>query len=77
MMKYCKVDKDGKIALEGDPRLLYSIMLGIRLWIINSSWRVLGQALTIAGRYSVLRRQFYTLDNDKQMERKLIDYQAH
>ena len=41
MMKYCKVDKDGNIGLEGDPRLLYSVMMGIRLWITNAAWKYL------------------------------------
>jgi len=42
MMKYCRVDKDGKMELDGDPRLLYSVMLGIRVWIMVSAWKYLG-----------------------------------
>jgi hypothetical protein len=77
MMKYCKVDMEGQLSLEGDPRLLYSIMLGIRSWIVNVSWKYLGYGVTIATRYAVLRRQFTTLDDNKRLERKLLDYQAH
>lgn len=74
MMKYCKVDKEGKFELDGDPRLLYGVMLGIRVWIMNAAWKYLGQAVLITGRYSVVRRQFATLDHDKKVERKLLDY---
>ncbi|CDW76918.1 acyl-coenzyme a oxidase [Stylonychia lemnae] len=77
MMKYCRVDREGKMELDGDPRLLYSVMLGIRVWIMISAWMYLGQSVLIAGRYSVVRRQFNTLDSDKKIERKLLDYQSH
>jgi len=77
MMKYCRVDKDGKFELDGDPRLLYGVMLGIRVWIMNVAWKYLGQGTLIAGRYAALRRQFSNLDHDKKQERKLLDYQTH
>lgn len=77
MMKYCRIDKEGKIELDGDPRLLYSVMMGIRVWIMNAAWKYLGQAVLIAGRYSTVRRQFSTIDGDKKLERKLLDYQSH
>jgi hypothetical protein len=76
-MKYCKVDKEGKLSLEGDPRLLYAVMLGMRMWIVSFVWRFLAHALMITGRYAVVRRQFSNLPNDKRKERKLLDYQAH
>jgi acyl-CoA oxidase len=39
LMKYCKVDKEGKLSLEGDPRLLYAVMLGMRMWIVSMVWK--------------------------------------
>ena len=77
LMKYCKVDKEGKLSLDGDPRLLYAVMLGMRMWIISFDWRFLAHASVIAGRYSVVRRQFANLPGEKRKERKLLDYQAH
>jgi len=52
-------------------------MMGIRIWIINASWKYLGQALLISGRYSIFRRQFNTVEGNKKLERKLLDYQSH
>lgn len=57
-MKYCKLDKDGKLSLEGDPRMLYAVMLGMRMWIVCVVWRFSAYASIIAGRYAVTRRQF-------------------
>jgi acyl-CoA oxidase len=77
-MKYCKIDKEGQIKLEGDPRLLYAVMLGMRVWIVCSVWRFTAYASIIAGRYAVTRRQFNTTpEGSKHKERKLLDYQAH
>lgn len=74
MMKYCKVDKEGKLSLEGDPRLLYAVMLGMRMWIVSMVWRLSAHASVIAGRYAVTRRQFANLPGEKRKERKLLDY---
>ena len=56
LMRYCKVSKEGKLSLEGDPRLLYAVMLGMRMWIIAMDWRFTAHALVITGRYAVCRR---------------------
>eukprot|EP00347_Sterkiella_histriomuscorum_P017806 403347919 len=77
MMKYCRVKQNGELELDGDPRLLYGVMLGIRVWIMNASWKYLGQATLISGRYSAVRRQFANIDGEKKLERKLLDYQSH
>jgi len=44
LMKYTAVDKDGTFSIEGDTRVLYSVMMNIRLQLIQYS----GQALTEA-----------------------------
>ena len=78
LMKYCKVDKAGKLSLEGDPRLIYAVMLGMRMWIVCSEWKWIAFSSMIAGRYAVTRRQFSSLPgNQKKKERKLMDYQSH
>jgi acyl-CoA oxidase len=74
LMKYCKVDKEGKLSLHGDPRLLYTVMLGMRMWIVSFVWRLSANASIIAGRYAVTRRQFSNLPGEKRKERKLMDY---
>jgi len=75
MMKYTKVDKNGDFSIEGDTRVLYSVMMNIRTQLIYQSGGDLAKALTIALRYSCIRRQFKNTTGSKQ-ETKLIDYQT-
>ena len=53
-----KIDKDGSFSIEGDPRILYSTMLKVRVQIANTCQKAMATALTIAIRYSIVRRQF-------------------
>jgi hypothetical protein len=55
-MKYCNVDREGKITLQGDPRQMYAVMLSMRVWIVATVWRFTAYASIIAGRYAVTRR---------------------
>lgn len=75
-MKYTKVERDGTFSINGDIRGLYSIMMDIRVQLAGHSVEFLERGLTIALRYSVIRRQFKNnLDNPKT-ETKLLDYQT-
>ena len=76
LRRYAEVDSDGNLQLKGDLRALYGIMLETRVWIAGNAAQTLAQALTIAIRYAVVRRQFSTLEGTRQ-ERKLLDYQTH
>jgi hypothetical protein len=55
-MKFCQVDKDGKVSLGGDPRLLFAVLLVMRLYMVGMAWKFTANAAIIAGRYSVVRR---------------------
>lgn len=55
-MRYCKIDREGQISLDGDPRLLYAVMLEMRIWILSAGWKWSAYGLMIAGRYSCIRR---------------------
>lgn len=72
-MKYCKVDKEGNMSLDGDPRVMYAIMMTIRMWMITAGYKWCTGPCTIAVRYSTVRRQFSNQDGLK-LERKLLDY---
>ena len=72
LMKYSKVSKNGEFKIVGNEKVLYGIMLGVRLIIAGYSFRQMGYALTIAIRYSLLRTQF---KDDNKAERKILDYQ--
>ena len=65
MMKYTKVDKDGTFSIEGDTRVLYSVMMNIRTQLVGGAAMSLARALTIAIRYSCIRRQFKNTTGSK------------
>jgi len=62
--------------MNGDPRVLYSVMVTTRMNITRGCGYAIMKSLIIAGRYAVCRRQFKTTPGSKK-ERKLIDYQTH
>jgi acyl-CoA oxidase len=76
LRRFAEVDPEGKIVIKSDMRRLYGIMLETRVWIAGNSGSAIAAGLTIAGRYSVVRRQFSSQEGTK-LERKLLDYQTH
>ena len=58
LMRYSKLDKDGKFSLEGDPSMLYTVLLENRIGFLKSAPWTLSKALTITIRYAVVRTQF-------------------
>jgi len=75
LMRYVAVDRQGNFKKKGDLRNLYSVLLATRVLIVCETSHYLAKALTIGIRYSVVRRQFTSVDDDKK-ERKLLDYQT-
>ena len=75
LMGLCEVSKTGEVSLKGDPRVLYSVMMYIRLLIIQETGPITLYASQIAFRYLSVRRQFST-QNGTREERKIIDYQT-
>ncbi len=65
LKRFAEVSEEGKIVIKSDMRRLYGIMLETRVWISGNSGSSLAAALTIAGRYSVVRRQFSSQDGTK------------
>ena len=76
LMKYSSLSKDGKYSIEGDPQMLYVVLLEGRINILKYSGYNLSKALTIAIRYAVVRTQFKD-KHGTDKERQLIDYQTH
>jgi acyl-CoA oxidase len=56
LMRICEVDKDGEFKVKGDPKVLYTTMMLIRMSIIIDIPAVVMKALTIAFRYASVRR---------------------
>ena len=76
LMGLSEVTKDGEFSINGDPRVLYTVMMGIRSAIVSGSGIYYTiQAVRNATRYCCVRRQFKT-QHDSVIERKVIDYQT-
>mmetsp|Transcript_613 Transcript_613/g.812 ORF Transcript_613/g.812 Transcript_613/m.812 type:complete len:360 (+) Transcript_613:688-1767(+) len=76
LMGLCEVSKEGELSLKGDPRVMYSVMMGIRMMIVSACGSYFTiQAARNATRYCCVRRQFKTEQGSSE-ERKVIDYQT-
>mmetsp|Transcript_39599 Transcript_39599/g.38139 ORF Transcript_39599/g.38139 Transcript_39599/m.38139 type:complete len:135 (+) Transcript_39599:607-1011(+) len=75
LRRYVDVDREGNFKKKGDLRNLYTVMMQTRMLLVYEGNLILLRSLTIAIRYSVVRRQFSSIDNDPN-ERKLLDYQT-
>lgn len=64
-MKYVSVDKEGNFGIEGDMRVLYSVMMDIRTQLLQHSGLMLLRAVTVGMRYSACRRQFKNTSGSK------------
>lgn len=70
------IDKEGNLELRGNPKIIYSTMVGIRAMLCINAGTALRRALLVSIRYAACRRQFKT-EPGKKSERKILDYQAH
>jgi len=76
LMGLCDVSAEGKLTKKGDARVLYSVMMGIRMLIVQSQGFIYTmQATRNAIRYCSVRRQFSSQEGTRE-ERKVIDYQT-
>ncbi|XP_071960149.1 peroxisomal acyl-coenzyme A oxidase 1-like [Antedon mediterranea] len=74
LMKYTKVAPDGTYSTTGNIKVTYGTMISVRLTIIAFSFLELARALTIAVRYSAVRRQApLEIGGD---EVQILDYQT-
>ena len=60
MMGLTSVEQDGTFSITGDLRVLYTVMMTIRMIIVRDSGIALLIGTTIAIRYNSVRRQFKT-----------------
>lgn len=74
--RFTNLDKDGEFEVIGDLRIIYAVMMLIRLQIASGVPVYLASAVKIGVRYAVCRRQFKTMHGSKS-ERKIMDYQSH
>lgn len=72
LRKYVSITETGDLKIKGNPKIAYATMMLIRKLIACGYYKILGQAVTIAGKYSIIRKQF---KNESGQEIKIIDYQ--
>ena len=58
LQRYINVDREGNVTIQGDLRVLYTSMMNIRTVLVSDAKSYIGAGLTIALRYSAVRRQF-------------------
>ena len=75
LMGLTDVTKDGEISYKGDPRVLYSVMMYIRMLIVRSCGEGTMWGNCIAMRYLAVRRQFATQAGTPE-ERTILNYQT-
>jgi hypothetical protein len=66
LQRFINVDRDGSVSIQGDLRVLYSTMLMIRVMLLAGSKLYMSAGLTIALRYSCVRRQFKNISGKKE-----------
>ncbi|XP_022107849.1 peroxisomal acyl-coenzyme A oxidase 1-like [Acanthaster planci] len=73
-MKYSEVTADGTYSKRGNPKVLYSTMMVVRLKIAQESWQSLGRVLVTAIRYSAVRKQGPIEEGGPEVA--VLDYQT-
>lgn len=74
LMGLAKLSPDGTLTKVGNSKLLYGSMSYVRATIVTDSFWLLSQAITIAIRYSVVRRQGQLKADES--ETQIIDYKT-
>ncbi|PWA02244.1 hypothetical protein BB558_001622 [Smittium angustum] len=74
LQRYITVDNQGNVTIPSDvdPRVTYSTMVYVRSNIVNIMGKELSKAVTIAVRYTSVRRQFG--DDPNKSENPVLDY---
>lgn len=74
--RYVNVSDEGVFQRKGHPAVVYGTMTYVRANIIMQARLVMARAVTVAVRYSAIRRQFRDRDStsSQDLERKVLDY---
>ena len=78
LQRYTSLSKEGELKQIGNPRILYAVMLKMRLILFDEVYFFLSVGATIGTRYAMVRSQFKDKSTgEEKIERPLIDYQTH
>ena len=58
LRRFVSITETGDLKIKGNPKIAYATMMLMRKLIACGHHKCLGQAVTIAGRYSMIRKQF-------------------
>ncbi|KAF9423218.1 hypothetical protein HW555_001287 [Spodoptera exigua] len=72
LMKHAKVLEDGTYVKSKNSKLIYGAMVFVRVVIVFDSVNYLAKAITVATRYSAVRRQSQLKEGEP--ERQILDY---
>jgi acyl-CoA oxidase len=72
LSRFTEITDTGDFLQKGNPKVVYSAMMKVRIYLLSSSAYTLGKALAITLRYSFMRKQF---KNDRKEEVPVIQYQ--
>eukprot|EP00742_Colponemidia_sp_Colp-10_P006324 GILJ01006778.1.p1 GENE.GILJ01006778.1~~GILJ01006778.1.p1 ORF type:complete len:707 (+),score=95.89 GILJ01006778.1:27-2123(+) len=76
LMRFAQVSESGEYSRPPHAKLGYGTMIMVRAYLVRAAGDALSRAVTIATRYSCVRRQFLIDEkNSNSLERKIIDYQ--
>jgi len=72
LMRYANVSREGRYSTPPHAKLSYGTMVYVRATLVQAAGHTLSQAVTIATRYAVQRKQGYQGEN--KHETAIIDY---
>ena len=73
LMRFGHLSKDGIFKIQGNPKIMYAVMLIMRVLFLNEAYYFMATSLTIGLWYALVRTQFKDISG-KDVERPLIDY---
>lgn len=76
LMRHCQVTRSGQVTEPPMQQLAYGALLTGRVLMAVDSSNIGKKAITIAGRYAAVRRQFKS-DPNSEYETQLLDYPIH
>ena len=73
LAKYTKLSRAGEFTVEGNPRIMYAVMLAMRILFLNECLYMTSISLTIGLRYALVRTQFSDKEGTEK-ERPIMEY---
>lgn len=54
LMRFAHLGRDGSFKLQGNPRVMYAVMLMMRVLFLNEAYYFMATSLTIGLRYAIV-----------------------